>query len=321
MKEKIALTLALIEKGHTINEIQNILNINNKEFNIILKMIKDSGFNLSRTYYSDGRINLKINKSLNFNPKKTIRINVVGRILRAIFISDLHIGSIFESPGSLKLVYQYANEHDCHIIFNGGDVIENIYADAPFEPKDKTLEAQIKKVLRIYPYNPHILSFILYGNHDLKSLTDQGFDIARYLEEQRYDLISLGYGESIIRLKDDAIALTHDLKGTQDETLNNVSIIFRGHSHKSKTRDNKIVYIPALTKDEPTSYEYDPLTSFLDAEFIFFEKKIARINLKQLAIINNKIRLANEQTMLLNPNFIDNITNQNYSKKKLIDKN
>lgn len=321
MREKIALTLALIEKGHTINEIQNILNINNKEFNKILKMIKDDGFNLSRTYYSDGRINLKVNKSLNFNPKKTIRINVVGRILRAIFISDLHIGSIFESPESLRLVYQYANDHDCHVIFNGGDLIENIYPDAPFEPKDKTLEAQIRKVLRIYPYNPNILSFILYGNHDFRSLTEQGFDISRFLEEKRYDLISLGYGESIIRLKDDAIAINHDLKGPQEETLSNVSIIFRGHSHKSKTRDNKIVYIPALTNNENTSYEYNPLTSFLDAEFIFFEKKIARINLKQLAIVNKKIRLANEQTMLLNPNFVDNITNHNHSKKKIIDKN
>lgn len=321
MKEKILKTLALFEEGHTIDEIQNLLNIDNKDFNNILKTIKNSGFNLNRTYYSDGRIFLKVNKTLNFNPKKTIRINVVGRIFKAIFISDLHIGSKFESLESLKKVYQYAEEHDCHVVFNGGDLIENIYPDAPYELKDKTLEAQVKKVLRAYPYNPNILSFILYGNHDYRSLTEYGFDISRYLEEKRYDLISLGYGESFIRLKDDAIAITHDLKGPQEETLNNVAMLFRGHSHKSKTRDGKIIYIPALTKNESTSYEYDPLTSFLDVEFIFFEKKIARINLKQLAIINSRIRLANEQTMLLNPNFVDNISNQNHTKKKLIDKN
>lgn len=304
MREKIALTLALIAEGHNINEIQNILNINNIEFNKILKAIKDSGYNLSRNYSSDGQINLKLNKSTFTGERKSLRINVIDKSLRVLFISDLHIGSIYENPSLLKLVYKYAKDHNCHIIFNGGDLIENIYPDAAYPPKIPSVELQLKKVLRIYPYDSNIINFILYGNHDYRSLTEEGLDISRYLEERRYVLVSLGYCECIIHLKDDAIAITHDLKRTsKNEIPNNVSAVYRGHSHKSKTRDNKIIYIPALSENGNSAYEFRPLVGFLDAEFLFYDKKIARINMKQLAILKNEIRLANEETMILQPNF------------------
>lgn len=304
MKEKIALTLSLMNEGLSVNEIQEKINVDYREFNKILKAIREAGYNYFKSFSSDGTITIKPNKTLNFNDRKSIRINVKDRLLRAIFISDLHIGSVFENPKLLKIVYNYAKTHDCHIIFNGGDLIEGIYSDAPFPPKNPTLTSQVKKVLRIHPFDPSITCFMLYGNHDYRGLTDEGFDISKYLEERRYDLVSLGYGESIIHLQDDAIAVTHDLKKANKNVLpNNVSAVYRGHSHKSKTRDNKIIYIPALSEPEISAYEFRPLAGFLETEFTFFNKKIARINMKQLAIVQNEIRLANEETMILQPDY------------------
>lgn len=316
MREQIKKILELYEQGLSLGEIHEQLKITPGEFNHLLKVIRDSGYNTSKSYTSDGKIIAKINKTLNFKPGNTIRINVKDRILRAIFISDPHIGSEFERPDLLKkVVNEYAKNHDIRIIFNGGDVIENVYQDSHRKLKNQTDISQAKKVLRVHPYNPDIIYFTLYGNHDYKSVVEHGFDIARYIEERRYDIVSLGYGSCIIHMKDDAIALVHDLSKSNKSTIpDNVSLVFRGHSHKSKNRENKIIYIPSLSDSDTTCYEFKPLVGFLDVEFIFYDKKIAKVNIKQLAFVNGEIRLANEETMVLQAGFQER-KKQEYGKK------
>ncbi len=304
MREKATIVLRLIESGESLSDIQTELKISNTEMSNILKYIRDIGYNYNKVFSSDGKINAKLIKSQYVADRKNLRINICDRILRAIFISDLHIGSEGESPRNLKTVVDYAIHSGCHIIFNGGDVIDNIYPDSPRPPKILTVEKQVSHFLRVTPFHPDLIYFNLYGNHDYKSIQDSGLDIARLIEDKRYDIPSIGYGECIVHLKDDTIAITHDLrKVSKNEIPNNVSAVYRGHSHKSKTRDNKIFYIPCLSDNETFAYEYRPLVGFLDCEFIFFNKKIARINMKQLAIIRNEIRLANEETMILQPEF------------------
>ena len=301
--EKARLVLELINENIAIDDIQKMLKLNNREFSDILKYLRDYGYNFTKTYYSDGKVIIKPNKTINFNENsKKTRIVVKDRILKAIFISDLHIGSIYERPDLLRTVYRYADEHDIHIIFNAGDVVEGIYPDSNQQLLNNTIESQVKKVLRIYPQHPGIINFILYGNHDYKSIKDQGFDVARYLETRRYDLVSLGYGESIIQLKDDAISIIHNLKKSSQQIFNqDISITFKGHSHKSKNsfKEEKKIFVPTLSDDISGAYEFRPLPCFLEAEFTFYDKKIERINLRQLAAINEEIRLANEEVMIL----------------------
>ena len=305
MKEKMQRIIELYEKGLSLGEICEEMKLSSGEFNRLLKAIRDAGYNTSKTYSSDGRIVAKINKTLNFKTSNSIRINIKDRVLRVIFISDPHTGSEHERPDLLKQVTNdYARNHDIHIIFNGGDIVENVYPDSHIKLKNPTTLSQAKKVIRIHPYHPDIIYFTLYGNHDFKSLIENGFDIARYIEERRYDIVSLGYGSCIIHMKDDAIALVHDLSKSNKSTVpDNVSLVFRGHSHKSKNRENKIIYIPSLSDSDTTCYEFKPLVGFLDVEFIFFDKKIAKVNIKQLAFVNGEIRLANEETMVLQPGF------------------
>lgn len=306
MKEKIKQVLAMYEQGLSLSEIHEKLGISITEFNKILKAIKDAGYNTSKSYSSDGKITVKLNRTLDFKSSNTIRINVKDRILRTIFISDPHVGSEFDRPDLLKKVVNYAKTHDIRIIFNGGDMIENVYPDSPRKLSNPTVEQQVKKAIRVHPYNPDIVYFNLYGNHDYKSILEDGFDVARYIEERRFDMVSLGYGKCIINLKDDTIVLVHDLKKTNKNTLpNNTSLVFRGHSHKSKNRENKIIYIPSLSDSDTSCYEFKPLVGFLDVEFIFYEKKIAKVNIKQLAFVNGEIRLANEETMILREGFVE----------------
>ena len=305
MKEKIKRILELYEQGLSLGEICEELKTTPGEFNKLLKIIRDSGYNTSKTYTSDGKIIAKINKTLNFKQGNSIRINVKDRVLRVIFTSDPHIGSEFERPDLLKkLVNDYARNHDIHIIINGGDLIENVYPDSHVKLHSPTDISQAKKALRVHPYHPDMIYFILYGNHDYKSVLENGFDIARYIEERRFDMVSLGYGSCIIHMKDDSIALVHDLsKSNKSQIPSNVSLVFRGHSHKSKNRENKIIYIPSLSDSDTSCYEFKPLVGFLDVEFIFFDKKIAKVNIKQLAFVNGEIRLANEETIVLQPGY------------------
>ena len=305
MKEKIKKILELYEQGLSLGEIAEELNISAREFNKCLKVIRDSGYNTSKTYSSDGRIVAKINKTLNFKQGNNIRINVKDKVLRAVFISDPHIGSEFERPDLLKhVINEYARNHNIHVIFNGGDVVENVYPESHRKLHNPTDVSQANKVIRIHPFHPDMIYFTLYGNHDYKSIIENGFDIARYIEERRYDIVSLGYGSSIIHMQDDAIALVHDLsKSNKSPVPENVSLVFRGHSHKSKNRENKIIYIPSLSDSDTTCYEFKPLVGFLDVEFIFYNKKIAKVNIKQLAFVNGEIRLANEETMVLQPGY------------------
>lgn len=318
MKEKIKQVLALYEQGLSLSEIHERLGLSVTEFNHVLKAIKDAGYNTSKSYSSDGKIIVRQNKTLDFKQGNTIRINVKDRILRAIFISDPHIGSEFDRPDLLKQVVEYAKTHDIHVIFNGGDMIENVYPDTHRKLSSPTVESQVKKAIRVHPYNPGIIYFNLYGNHDFKSILEDGFDIARYIEDRRFDMVSLGYGKSIINLKDDTIVLVHDLKKSNKNQLpNNTSLIFRGHSHKSKNRENKIIYIPSLSDSDTSCYEFKPLVGFLDVEFIFFDKKIAKVNIKQLAFVNGEIRLANEETMILKEGFVEKTKKEKQEGKKL----
>ncbi len=313
MREKAMIVLNLIENGTSLTDIMTELKVTHTELSNILKYIRDIGYNYTKNYSSEGKITVKLNHGIGptFSEKRNLHIDVVNRSIRAIFISDMHIGSQYERPDLLKQVVSYAQDTGCHIIFNGGDVIDNIYADSSIIPKIPTVEKQISHFLRITPFHHNLIYFTLYGNHDFKSLQDKGLDIARLIESKRFDIPSLGYGECIIHIKDDAIALTHDLKKkSKNQIPENVSAVYRGHSHKSKTRDNKIIYIPCLAEPFTAAYEFRPLAGFLDTEFIFFNKKIARINMKQLAFVKSEIRLANEETMILQPEYHENHNSQ-----------
>ena len=293
--------LSMIREGIPLGEIEKELQLTVSELSTELKEIRSLGYNFNSSYYSDGSIILRTNRTLNFNPNNSpMRINVKGKVFKSLFISDEHIGSIHDNPNYIKVVYNYAKEHDIHVIFNCGDEIDNIYPESNQVLRCNTVQGQITRFCRVFPHDPNIIIVNLYGNHDFKSIIDEGYDVSRVINDRRYDMLSLGYGYGVVLLKDDAIAIMHDLnKGNVQQRQ--VSITYKGHSHKSKNSDKeeRVFYVPSLSDVNMNTYEYIPLVCFLEAEYQFYDKKIERVNQRQLAIINNEIRLANEEALIL----------------------
>ena len=55
MTQRARLVLELLKENHSVDEIQSILKLNNREFSDALKYLKDYGFNFTKTFYSDGK--------------------------------------------------------------------------------------------------------------------------------------------------------------------------------------------------------------------------------------------------------------------------
>lgn len=293
--------ISMIKEGLPLGDIEKDLNLTVSELSKELKEIREYGYNFNKSYYSDGNIVLKPNRTLNFNPNSnSMRINVKGKVFKSLFISDEHIGSAYDNPSYLKVIHNYAKEHDIHVIFNCGDEIDNIYPESNQRLKCNTVVGQINRFVRVFPHDRHIFIVNLYGNHDYKSITDDGYDVSRVISDRRYDMVSLGYGYGVVHLKDDTIALTHDLKKGKTPQQQ-VTITYRGHSHKSKNseKNERVFFVPSLSDVAMNTYEYTPLVCFLESEYLFYDKTIERINQRQLAIINNEIRLANEDALIL----------------------
>ncbi len=259
--------LKLYTKGISLNEIQSKLYIPDTIFLKALKNIREN-HKLDFKYYSDGKIVQHKNKSNDSNQ----RIFQTGDNLHVIFYSDLHAGNKRDELDLLDIVYEHAIMENIHILFNTGDVIENIYSVPERCLRQATIEGQISHLLRHFPYSSSITNFILYGNHDHKALTEYGIDVAAILEKERPDLVSLGYGEANVDINNTFITLQHNLTNRKVGVPENANIVFRGHSHKMKIdmrKDAPIIFVPALSNALPESYTYPPIPGFLDVTFTF----------------------------------------------------
>ena len=314
MSENVRVILSLLTSGFTVDEIQKELKISPAELNQALKRIRDLGYNYAKSFSSDGTITIKASRNLNLNPKEHIKINVQDSTFHTILTSDFHVGGPHERAERIGIVADYAESHDIHTIFNAGDIINNYYPDQEPDTKVKDPIKQAQRYLRYAPQKERLIYFNLGGNHDYKSLLDCGFDSLRYYEDRRYDQISLGYGKCFIHLKEDIIGIGHEIKNTNNNIES--TLIFRGHAHKYRNRENHIFQVPALTDNYQGAYEYTPIPGFLDAEFIFFDNKIYKLNLKQLAFIGTDIRLASEDSLTIRPEDHERYQKRLQKKKK-----
>jgi predicted MPP superfamily phosphohydrolase len=253
----------LYKSGISIDEIQRMLGVDDQTYLNALKTIR-AIYGFTSEYHDDGRVI--------YNPHAANKISVHGDSFTAIFYSDLHSGNIKDWISYLELVYGHAETEDIHILFNTGDVIENNYSVPERRLRQKTVEGQIKHLLRHFPFNSSITNFILFGNHDYHALTDQGIDVAARLEEERPDVVSLGYGEANVKVKNSIITLQHNLKNKKPAIPEDADIVFKGHSHKMKIdlrKDIPLINVPALSDALPESYDYPPIPGFLEVTFTF----------------------------------------------------
>ncbi len=268
MSDLIEKILNLINKGKTLNEIATETNLSNKGLYNILALLRNKGINFSRTYYSNGNIKYQQIKNLANDDTRTKELILnYSKSLNALIISDTHIGSELERLDLIKKVYEYALEHDIHIIFNIGDIIDGLNNSSKKYPSN--CMDQIDYFLKKYPFDSTILNICILGNHDYKSLENFGINFEQVLNAYRHDFLTLGYKYGSLKVKNDYLILSHPTDINLESTENkkeerSKNLILEGHHHEMsliETPNTYKIYVPPLckfTKDsEPSILKMD----------------------------------------------------------------
>ena len=207
---------------------------------------------------------------------------------RFIVISYTHFGSIFESIEYLEMVYEYAVKNGIKYIFHCGDLIEGeeYYDSGRSKWEYRNIYLQIEHILNDYCYDESIKNIILLGNHDVKSLKVRGIDLNDVLRE-RSDFISLGYRNGYIKVKDDYIALKHDIKRMLNHNYSlATSLSFSGHTHQYRCKfDDKSVRFIVPTLSNMKSEKEVVNIGFLVGE-LDLSNKIDRIKIDYIDLTN-----------------------------------
>lgn len=289
MKEETLKLIELIQKGKTLNEIGQILGMSHKMIFTRLSLLKNSGYFFDRNYYYNGEIKYKIRSPLQ-NSKNNEIMNVIKEdhtgYIRAILISDIHLGHIQDELKCLDSMNEYCIKQNIHLILNAGDFFEGIYKDRIENNKCKSAREQINYALKKYPYDKNILSFVVLGNHDLSFWKEYGIDIKEILLDRRHDIVPIGYEHGQLNINGINITINHSKKSLAIPK----GISLRGHSHKFKIIQGPnyiFINVPTLSS-VPTIANLNPIPSMIDMKLEVQNGRVYREYLKHLIFINNK---------------------------------
>lgn len=247
MTEKNKLLIDLLLQNKTLNEIKEELNESPNQIQRRLIQIKNSGYFFSPNYSDSGNITYSLEKNINQTLDHTITLTPEENKLKAMVISDVHLGNKSENLKLLDTVYQHCTDNNIHVIFNCGDIIDGTHSQSK-QLTDQP-EKQVQRLIKKHPYDKEIINFICLGNHDAMGLYDHGFNIKEVLKTKRPDLVPVGYGLSIVNVLEEQIILKHNIGDMRfDQAPHN--LVLCGHSHKLAYRiqnDSVTVLVPPLS--------------------------------------------------------------------------
>lgn len=236
----------MIKAEKTIDEMAKELDVSLDEIHRRIMSVKNSGYNLNKIVYDNGKIRYCLRK----NPENsvcTLKLKLTDRYkFSAMLISDLHFGNVLARMDYLKEVYRYCQKYGIHIIINCGDVVDGNFGKGEQNISDST--EQLEYVIKNHPTSDNILNLICLGNHDY-SLFKYGIDVKKALENARYDLIPFGYGLGILSLESDQIFIRHSISELSFEPINK-KLVLEGHRHKAaftSEGNGFLVNIPTLS--------------------------------------------------------------------------
>lgn len=290
MNKKI---IELIAKNKNMREISNILNISEKQLYVRIKQIINYGYLLepSYSYNSDIYYNFK-KENVNFDKNRvSIKMSKDNNQFRCLVISNLHIGSIDGDIKLINVVYDYAIRNGINVILNCGDIIEGDYTSE--EKIIKDIYSQLDYLIKNHPYDKSVNNYMIFGNHDYRSLHYNSLDISKTIHNNRYDIIPVGYGQGFIDLKKDSIILFHQLYKDFKPVIKNEKVILSGHSHMMKTKLRDIFWlgIPTLSYKSNDKTK-DVIPGFIDLNIIFSNDKFEYLEAKHMIINPNVIQVS-----------------------------
>ena len=278
--------LEMIEKGFSLNEISEALNITYNQIYRYISIFSNNGYLFTRNYYYDGNIKYIKNDSLHLTNDVAIITPPNLDELEFLIISDIHLSSSKERLDLLDSVYDYCIKNNIHLILIAGDMIDGFVGQLP--RKFVTSHEQIEYCIKTYPFDKSILNFLVLGNHDYSTLAFSGQDLGRALYNRRHDIVVTGYGEGKIHIKNDLILLRHPLKFIKTPSeIYNRTLIIKGHTHRSKIwtdYNNFIIYAPTLSDINNDGILPGAIYMKLD----FLNGYIQKCCLKNLTYFNNK---------------------------------
>ena len=293
--------IKLINKNLSIKEIASAINISEKELWVTLRNIISYGYDIDFKYSINSDIHPIIKKQINTKENNYIKIHMPcdDKNTRFIAVSDIHVG---DKDSDIKLadeVYNYAIKNGINTILLCGDQIQGNFS----KPMNmNTIETQVEKFIKDYPYDKNILNYMILGNHDFRALYYSGFDVSKRIHNLRYDIIPIGNGIGNIKIKEDFITLKHELECVDlnyDDILGD--IVLSGHSHMMKIKLNGklVICVPSLSYNSPDKSR-DNVPGFLDITLDFDRKKIGTVNIDYLLVTpkiqkvsENKIKIKN----------------------------
>ena len=297
MSETTLKLLELIKEGKKLNEICTELNKTPKQIFNHLTLLKNKGYLFNRKYYYFGEEISYIPQVdylySNVKPETYLTTSQNCNRVKAVVISDTHIGSKYERLDLLNEIYNYCTKNGIYTIFHCGDIIDNSVSDEQVPRLERA-----EYLLKNYPFDKNILTFTILGNHDVALLKETKQNIAAMLENYRHDIVNIGYMQDILKIKEDSITLYHPftINSYLCEKCSQSSLILQGHSHKFKIENNPLsnnlhIVVPPLSDIPVNDYSYP---SALELDIHFDDGNITNVTTKQLIYHNNSFVTINE---------------------------
>lgn len=302
MTEMNLKVLQLLYQNKSLKEISSILNLTENQLFMRIKQLINYGYNFDTTYHYNSDISYTIIKGFSADNNKQISIEMPNKIntFKCLVISDLHIGEVNADIKLADIVYEYAIKNGINIIINCGDIIEGDYTS--HKKVIPNFHDQIEYFLDKYPYDKNINNFILLGNHDRHSLTNDGFDIARCIANSRYDMIPIGYGNGSIRIKNDKILLYHKLyKDFKPKIEPGNKLLLSGHGHMMKTKVRDILWLGVPTLSYKSNDDTKKvLPGFIELDISLEHDKFEYIEAKHLVLAPDIIEMGETRCRVKN---------------------
>ena len=257
MPKQTAQIIELIKEGKTCNQICEVMNLTNQQLWVRLTNIKNKGINFSREYFSDGNILYHMIYSIKaLKEEKNIYANGIitkhnETEIKAIAISDEHLGSTLERKDLLDRVYNYCIKNNIHIIFNCGDIIDGTFGK--YDKRIKDVYSQIEYLIKEYPFDKNILNFAVGGDHDYSALAKSYQDMTEIINNYRHDIVIPSYNNAVVNIKNDKILLYHHHEnGVAFDSTRYYPLVLAGHTHKYTIKKEKSekaigITIPSLS--------------------------------------------------------------------------
>ena len=167
-----------------------------------------------------------------------------------ILISDTHDGARSENQFYKYQVFDFAVDKGVKTILHGGDFIQSYKRSYMNFIKEKDSLKQAECFVDYYPFEPNIMTYGIYGNHDHYAIEHD--KKVRAILESREDIQVLGFKKAFILWNGYVISLQHEIDDFCLKLPVDIDFLsFGGHSHyyhirKKQGMKCERIYMPAM---------------------------------------------------------------------------